>query len=239
MSGLTRREMKRDEVREGLIRVVYWIEENIQKILIAIAAIVVALILFWVARSIFEAKAEKAQGQLAHALEIASAPILELGAEPESATAPSFASEEARRTRLAALLTEIPKRTDAGKVASVYLGDIAVREGRADEARERWRNFVEDHSNHALAAVVESSLISLDRQEGQTESLISRLRGFEVSGRSALPRDVLLYELGVTLEDSGDGAEAGKVFKKLVEEFPQSSFSSKARSRPSYSSELN
>lgn len=236
MSGLTRQEMKRDEVREGLIRVVYWIEENVQKILIAIGLIVVALIAFWGLGLMLDAKAEKAQDQLAEAMAIADAPVLETGAQPDSDTDRSFPSEEARRTRMAALLLEIPARTDAGKIAAVYLGDIAAQEGRIDEARERWQKFVDGHSNHALAAVVESSLISLDREEGQTEELISRLRGLEASGRSALPRDVLLFELGVTLEDSGNSDEAAETFKMLVDEFPQSPFAARARSKPSFSS---
>ncbi len=237
MSGLTRQDMKRDEIRDRLIRAVDWIATNVQKILIAIGVIVLVLIATWAVGLVMDGRANAAQSKLALALDVASAPILEIGAEPDSETAPSFATEEAKRSRMRELLVAVPARTDAGEVASVYLGDLAAKEGRADEARERWQRFVDNHRKHALAAVVESSLISLDRQEGRTDELIIRLRGLESSSSATLPRDVLLFELGVTLEEAGQEEDAASTFKTLTEEFPQSPFAARARTRPSFSTE--
>lgn len=237
MSGLTRQEIKRDEIRERLIRAIDWIAMNVQKILIVIGLIILALIAVWAIGLVRAGKAEAAQEQLTAALNVASAPVLEIGADPENEAAPSFSSEEEKRSRLKDLLNAVPSGTDAGQVASVYLGDIAAKEGRNDDARARWQTFVDKHKKHSLAAVVQTNLISLDRAEGKTDELISRLRGLEQSTSGTLPRDVLLYELGVTLEESGQEDDAAATFKTLTEEFPQSPYASQARSRPSFSTE--
>lgn len=239
MSGLTRQEMKRDEVREGLLTAVDWISENVQKILIGIGAVIVLLIAFSGLSIWRSGRAEAAQMDLAAALRAVGGAVVESGADPDNPQAPTFESEEARRAKARELLEAIPGNTVAGEIASVYLGDLAAEEGNFDEARARWERFVDKHERHTLAAVVETSLISLDRQLGNTEAIVTRLQQMEQSGSGALPRDVLLFELGSSQEALDRVDEAGATFKTLVEEFPQSPYAAQARTRPSYVASQN
>ncbi len=176
---------------------------------------------------------------LAAALRAVNGTVVEDGANPEDPLAPTFESDEARRAKARELLEAIPGNTEAGEIASVYLGDLAAEEGNFDEARARWERFIDKHERHTLAAVVETSLISLDRQLGNTEAIVTRLQEMEQSGTGSLPRDVLLFELGSSQEALERMDEAGSTFRTLVEEFPQSPYAAQARQRPSYVANQN
>ncbi len=237
MSGLTRQEIKRDEVREGLVKAIDWIAENVQKILIAIGVVVVGFIVWGAVGLFLDNRGDRAQEQLATALDVYQAPIVLTDASPDDVESPTFSSLEERRARASELLRAIPERSSAGEIASVYLANIAASEGRYDEARERWREFVDDHPKHSLSAIVETSIISLDREQGRFDELVARLEQLESKGKSALPRDVLLFELGVAQEEAGRGDEANSTFQTLVQEFPQSPYGARARSQPSFRAE--
>jgi tetratricopeptide (TPR) repeat protein len=233
MSHLTRKDLKRDEVREGMFTAVEWLGAHGRNILIgagvALALVVVAVLVSSVVRN----RGERAQEQLAEALRVYTAPVNSAGADPDHETNPSFASEEDRRARARELFVAAHERygsTTPGRIAGVYLGEIAAREGDLVRARQLWEGFLTKEDRNAMAATVRLNLLSLDRQENGMAAAEEALRQALEDG-SPVPTDVLLYELGVTLEAAGKTEDARETFQRLVDEHPTSALASEARGR--------
>lgn len=234
MSGLTRKEMKRDEVREGFEHGIDWVYEHgstLLKIAGAVAVAATILGLGWLYVSSQERKGAQA---LAAAMEVYAAPIGGESSEGDDEETPSFVDEASRRAKAKELFTEVQEsfgRTDAADVASVYLGEIAAQEGDLERARELWTRFVNRHPNHAVAGGVWLNLFSIDKQEGLTQELTSKLRALLEEPHEALPEDILLFELASVLEEDGQSQEARDTFQRLVDDHPRSTFAAEARSR--------
>ncbi len=234
MSGLTRQEIKRDEIQERLLLGVEWLQDNYQKVvaaIVAIAVVVAAVLLFQGMRSRQEVSAQQA---LAEALKIHQAPINAAGADPDNENSPSFPDEDARRARAKGLFEGVLAdhgSSDAGRIARVYMGEIAAQEGDLARARELWNEYLDRSPRDALAAVVKLNVISLDRAEGKHADLVAELRQAVENDSGVLPRDATLYELGVSLEDNGETEEAKERFQELVDQFPQSPYAREARTR--------
>ena len=235
MSRLTRQEMKRDEVREWMVGVYEWLYDHLRLIIqIAVGVLIlgVAGVLVW---SWMQNRDNRARQALADAMEIYQAPVVEAAeAQPDDEDAPSFASEEARRTRARELFDVVHdswSSSESARIASVYLGRIAQEEGDLERARELWSSYVEARETSALTGMVYLNLWSLDRQQGRQEQVEQEIRAQLDATSARLPEDTLLYELGVTLEDQGKTEEAREIFERLVEDHPTSPYTTDSRQR--------
>jgi tetratricopeptide (TPR) repeat protein len=170
-----------------------------------------------------------------------SAPVEDDDAQPEDPATeeddedggPSFASEAERRAAARAALEAVQESygsTASGRLASVYLGQIAAAEGDTATARELWTEYLETNGgDHALAVSLQLNLYSLDRAEGRGEQLAAELRGAVATETSTLPKDALLFELASTLEQLGDEEGAQETFQRIVDEYPDSGYAIRAR----------
>ena len=145
----------------------------------------------------------------------------------------SFASEAERRVAARAALEAVRDShgsTASGRLASVYLGQIAAAEGDTATARELWTEYLEAHGgDDALAVSLQLNLYSLDRAEGRGEQLAAELRGAVATETSTLPKDALLFELASTLEQLGDEEGAQETLRRIVDEYPDSGYAIRAR----------
>ena len=170
-----------------------------------------------------------------------SAPVEDGDAQPEDPATeegdedrgPGFASEAERRAAARAALEAVQESygyTASGRLASVYLGQIAAAEGDTATARELWTEYLETNGgDHALAVSLQLNLYSLDRAEGRGEQLAAELRGAVATETSTLPKDALLFELASTLEQLGDEEGAQETFQRIVDEYPDSGYAIRAR----------
>lgn len=167
-----------------------------------------------------------------------SAPGEDAPADPaapgiESGDGLSFASEAERRLAARTELEAVRESygsTSSGRLASVYLGQIAAAEGDTSKARELWSGYLESAGrDQPLSLGVQLNLYSLDRAEGRGEELAAELRGAVASESSPLPRDALLFELAATLAQLGDEEGARETFQRVVDEFPDSGYAVRAR----------
>lgn len=231
---LTRKEIKRDEFANAVGRGVEYAESHVRTILLAVGAVALLGLLALGLRSYFKSQEAKAGEALAYAMKVYEAPIDAAAAKPTDETAPSFASAEARRTRAKELFEQIRDdygSADAADVAGLYLGQIAAQDGQLDRARELWADFADEHEGHILAGQAQLNLMELDRQQGKAQELATRLRGLLEKKEPPLPQDVLYHELGLTLEQLGQGPEAVEAYQKILDEFPQSSYRAEAQKR--------
>lgn len=230
---LTRKDMKRDELREGLGTVVDFLRDYGRWIVAGIVALLVLVAIAAGYREYQQRREVAATEDLAEALRIYQAPIVPVGTTPPDADQPTFSTEESRAARARELFDEVRAEhdgTDAADISKVYRAELATREGDLALARELWEGFLERQKDHMLAAEVELNLMSLDRLEGRGDELITRLNTMlDLPKGSSLPTDVLLNQLAITLEDAGRAEEAGQAYRRIIDEYPSSPYVVAAR----------
>ncbi|HBL25571.1 MAG TPA: hypothetical protein DD490_01920 [Acidobacteria bacterium] len=113
----------------------------------------------------------------------------------------------------------------------MYLAQIAAEEGKLDEARALWTEFVDDHPKNLLAAQARVNLFHLDRQQGKSEDLAQRLKSLLEQDEPGLPKDVLLFELATTQEELGKKQDALQSWRRLSEEYPESAYRGEAQQK--------
>jgi TolA-binding protein len=176
--------------------------------------------------------AQAASTALAKATEIYDAPIDAEGAKPDDPKSPSFASDTERLAQAKEALAAVSGGV-AGDIAELYLAKIALSEGDTDSARAAWEKFLKNHSDDVLAISVRRNLIRLDRDQDKGEALVLELESELASESKSLPEDLLLFELAETLDKLERDDEAGIYYKRIVDDYPQSSFAAVARQKTS------
>lgn len=259
MSRLTRDEIRRDEVREAVFSASTWFAEHVRQILMGVAAVIATVVGVVLFLNYQDGREKEASYQLSEALRVFRAPvdapatdaIDDLFGTPsdsapgdeapaESAAASdagdddlSFVSEAARRSAARTEFEAVRESygsTSSGRLASVYLGQIAAAEGDTALARELWTGYLDAAGrDHAVAMGVQLNLYSLDRAEGRGEELAAELRGAVAAESSPLPKEALLFELAATLAQLGDEEGARETFQRVVDEFPDSGYAVRAR----------
>jgi predicted negative regulator of RcsB-dependent stress response len=235
---LSRKEIKH-EIRDDAFRHAVgesygYVRGHQRNLLLAIGGVVllIAAVVGW--RAWDTRREAAASDQRGRAIAIYDAPVVPTGATPEDPDAPSFADEKIRQARAKELFEKIAadySRTGGAAVARVYLGRIRLQDGDAAGARKVWQEFLDDHPDHMLASAVRRTLLDLDRKEGKGEQVVQRLRADLEKEEKPLPEDVILFELGTTLEQLGRRQEAHDAYQRVVEEYPDSAWVSKASTK--------
>ncbi len=233
---LTRKQIKEDirhgEVQTALASTLERILANTGLVIGVLVGLVVLAVGYAALSSYLEHREEAAAEELAKAIKIYEAPIAENGADPDDAAEPSFASEEARRTRAKEAMQAV-SGGDAEGIAQLYLAEIALREGDKAAARSRWEDYLRDHGDNVLAVSVRLNLIRLDREEGKGEEVVAELEAELESAEKSLPEDAILYELARTLETLGRADQAQDYYQRLLDDHPQSPYAADARQKTS------
>jgi tetratricopeptide (TPR) repeat protein len=232
---LSRKEIKRDEVREALGRGVQYLRGHERTALWIVggvlgALLIAALVVFFIGR-----REASAGGRLASALRVYGAEVDVFDSAPDDPEEPRFATDQERLDKAKASFTELVDDyggTDAGQVAKTYLAEIAARQGDTETARKLWAEYLRDNPGSVLAVSVELNLLALDRQAGNLEQVRAGLeRQLEEGADRTLPEDVVLYELAQTLDALGRETEAQDLLQRLVDDHPRSPFAFEARQR--------
>ena len=232
---LSRKEIKHD-IRDDALRHAVgesydYVRGHGRNLALAIGALVLVVAAFagWRAWSVRREAA--ASDQLGHAIAAYDGQVVATGANPDDVDSPTFPDEKSKQARAQQLFEKLAKdypRTGGAAVAEVYLGRIHFQQGDAAGARKVWQEFLDAHPDHMLASAVRRTLLDLDRKEGKGEQVVQRLRADLEKEEKPLPEDVLLFELGTTLEQLGRKQEAHDAFQRVVDEYPDSAWVSKA-----------
>lgn len=235
---LTRKEIKHDiredQVRVGITSIFEWMSRNARTVAAIGAGVLVVILAVFGIRYVLEQSRNEASEALGRAVAAAQAPVVDEDANPDDAVSPTFASEEAKRARAEELLEGVIAdygNTSAGDVAKVYLARIRYDEGKTDEAKRLWQEFLDAHEDGMLAASVRVNLLELERAAGNTEKVVEDLRASLESQEPSMPTDVLLYELGQSLEELDRTDEARDTYRRLADEYPDSPYAQVAQSK--------
>jgi tetratricopeptide (TPR) repeat protein len=230
---LTRKEIKQqDGFQVAMGRTLDTVQRNRRQIVLfaVVLVLLVAAVIGWFIYS--AAVEDDAQAALTDGIEIYSAP---LDGDAQAAGAETtFPDEEARAAAAEEAFSGVVDEyggSDAADVARVYLGDIAASRGDTERAAELWREFLDDHPDHMVAAQVRLNLYALDRAAGRGEEVAAELEEMVDDEDRALPLDVALFELAATLESLGREEDANVYYQRLVDEFGESPYAAAARAK--------
>lgn len=232
MDSVTREDLKRNELEEALGKGIHYAEDHKRMLIWGVGGVVgvallVAGIFLWIA-----SRKDGANEALGKALRVDGAEVVASGANPGDPLHPTFASESARRARARELFAELDDRygsTATGRVAKLYLAQIAIAENDTEKAKQLWRAFLDAEPSGALAATARVNLYKLDREQGRGAELISELQKMIEQADKPLPADVILYQLALTYEALGKSDDAKASWRRIVDEYPQSPYTADAQ----------
>ncbi|NHZ73317.1 MAG: tetratricopeptide repeat protein [Nitrospirae bacterium] len=228
---LTRKEIKRDQVQEALVRVMDYLRENLRSLLLLAGLVLLIMGAFAAYWSYLDRKESKASEELARAIRIYSAEIVDVS-EPTATTNPTYGdaiTRDAEARRQFELVVGDYGSSDAAAIAKAYLGEMAARSADLEGARQLWEEFLESQGDHMLASEVRLNLMSVDRAQGRGQELVTQIRALLEEPETDLPKDVLLYQLALTQRELGLAPDARQTMQQILDEHPQSIYAAEAR----------
>jgi len=227
MDSAHREDLKRNELEEVLGKGMHYAEDHKRMILYGVGGVLGVVLLaagifFWIG-----SRKDGANELLGQALRADGGEVVATGANPADPARPTFASESARRARSKELFTELESRygsTSTGRVAKLYLAQIAIAENDKEKAKQLWKAFLDAEPEGSLAAAARINLYKLDREQGRGAELAEELKKMLEQDTKPLPSDVILYQLALTYEALGKSDDARTTYRRIVDEYPQSPY---------------
>ena len=175
----------------------------------------------------------RAHTQLAGAIAVEGARV---GPPAAFGTAPtqglSFISE---REKSQAVLTKYKEvadtfpTSDAGIYARYRQAATYMALGVPKSAAETYQQVISQGGDSLYAQMAKLGLAEAQAQTGDYEAAITTFRDWAQRKDGPLPIDGLLLRLGKTQAEAGKASDAQQTFNRLVQEFPDSSFTADAK----------
>ena len=174
----------------------------------------------------------RAHGLLADALTVETARV----GPPAAPGAPSqgvvYATEreklQAALTKFKAAADQYPS-TDAGLFARYREGTTQMAMGNTKEAMDAYQQVIDRAGDGIYGQMARLGQAQAQVRAGQYDPAINTFKQLSTRTDTSLPVDGILMQLGRTYLDAGKPADAQQTFNRLVEEFPESPFSSDAK----------
>lgn len=148
------------------------------------------------------------------------------------ATGLSFPTERDRQqaalTKFKAVADEYSS-TDAGLFARYREATVQMALGNPAEAAKTYQQVIDRAGSGIYGQMGRLGLADASARSGQYESAINAYKELAQQKDGPLPVDGILMQLGRTYLDAGKPADAQQTFSRLVEEFPNSPYTSDAQ----------
>ena len=112
--------------------------------------------------------------------------------------------------------------TPQAKLAELFLARIAADRGDAPQAIRLLGEIASSRSSDPVVRLAMLDLIRLRVARGEGLQLVSELEAMAAGKDPRLPRDAALFHLAEIWQHEGKPEEAAKLYRKLVEDFPDS-----------------
>jgi tetratricopeptide (TPR) repeat protein len=222
---LSRRDMKRNDLAEGVRHTVDYVTHHRRGVTeaVAVAAAIAALVGGFL---LFRGWRERQAGaELSAGLEALEVPLTSEATAKGAAR--TFATEAEREKEAKAHLQKAVAigSTSAGRAAAMVLAARASAPADAEAFARAARERASE-----ISAPGEIGSARLLAAQGKVPEALDRLRRAIDSPRTTAPKDALLFALGELCEQTGRAAEAKATFERIVSEFPDSPYRADARS---------
>jgi TolA-binding protein len=232
MKAHERHQLKENDFLKTTVAVTKVVRENRNVVALGLAAVIVVAgavggWMFWRTH-----RANEAGALLGVAMATAQAPVTPAPSLPGATQTPgTFPTEQARAEATITLLTQAADaypNTNEGIAARYQLGSELLSVGRLDEAQAAFAKVVASGSSlyASLARLGEAQAFMA---AGKTDEAIKIYTDLAAARDSALPVDGLLMELARASQKAGKPQDARAAFKRVVDEFPESTYTADAR----------
>jgi tetratricopeptide (TPR) repeat protein len=221
---LTRKQIKQDEFISFVDRTFHWLGQNWRQAAVGLGG-VLALALIWWALSAFMGSRNEASGKaIAGAIAEYQAPV---GGAAPGGGKPWYATDTERLAAAEKAFQAVSSHywlTPQARVAAVFLARIASDRGDQALAIRKLSELTSRRSDDPIVRLAMLDLVRLRIAKGEGTQLVGELEAM-VSGKDPrLTRDTALFELARMWEHEGKPEEANRLYRKLVEDFPDSPY---------------
>ncbi|WP_291983001.1 tetratricopeptide repeat protein [Luteitalea sp.] len=238
MNKAEREQLKHNEAADALVAANSYLSQHGRTIALTAVAVLLLVASVFGYRAFKARTEERAQAQLAEAVEILNAPLTPApapGAAPTPAAAGTYATEAARaEAALTQLLTtaEAFGGTDGGMRARYYAASLYAETNRPKEAADAYA-AVRDQAGAStlLGRMASLGLASMQVRQKQFDPAIKSLQDLSQRRDGPLPLDAVLVQLADAYQQAGRSAEASQALQRVIDEFPQSPYAADARQR--------
>jgi predicted negative regulator of RcsB-dependent stress response len=234
MNKAEREHLKHNEAADAVVAATSFASRHGRTLALAAVALLLLVGAVFGYRAFQARTEERAQGELAKAVEILNAPV---APPPAGGTLPAgtYATEQARAD---AALTQLQAtaeqygRSDAGLRARYYAASLLAESNKPQEAAAAYEQ-VRDAAGAStlLGRMATLGLASMQVRQKQFDPAIKALQELSQRRDGPLPIDAVLVQLADAYQQAGRSAEASQTLQRVVDEFPQSPYAADARQR--------
>lgn len=207
-------------------KILDWLIARSPMLGLLILVMVVALTAAWGVKSMLASRKEKAAEQLSKALKISQAELLR---ETESSSPddelPRFKTEKERADAALKALEKLRADhggSEAAERAALVRGSILMQQGKYDEARAAYEDFLKKPvQNEALAGAAREALGLCAEAQGKIDEALKIFQEGAASG-PAFYKDRFLFAQARLLLQKGEKKKAADLYKDILTKSPQS-----------------
>ncbi|HQT94858.1 MAG: hypothetical protein B7Z68_01575 [Acidobacteria bacterium 21-70-11] len=228
---LTRKQIKKDEFITFVDRAVQWTGQNWRQALIGLGVVLAAALVWWGVTAFLGSRTDAASQAMDGALAAYNAPV---GSAAPAGAKVKFATDTERLAAAEKAFKSVKSRyrfTPQAKLADLFLARIAADRGDVPQAIRRLGEIASSRSSDPVVRLAMLDLIRLRVARGEGLQLVSELDAMAAGKDPRLPRDAALFHLAEIWQHEGKPEEAAKLYRKLVEDFPDSPYRADAQQR--------
>jgi predicted negative regulator of RcsB-dependent stress response len=218
---ITRKQLKQDEFVSTVDTIIHWGAGYWRPVAVGLAVVCAVVLLWWLGSRWSASRADQASYLLYQAVS---------AYEEQLAGGASAGAGEDAEARLQEVIDRYGT-ADQADTARVYLAKLHIDRGDNETARSLLVEVIDRHAEDALGRLATLDLIHLRAASGEFAEVAQELEAMVAGADRRLPRDTALYELAELFVLQRDVERARSYFQKLVDEFPSSPYTSRARQR--------
>ena len=228
--------MKKDQFVSLVDRGAHWMGQNWRQAAIGLGGAVALAVVYWGVAALVAGRSDAAAAALSRALDTYGAPV---GSTAPADAKIKFATDTERLDAADTAFKAVTSKywlTAQARYAKLYVARIAADRGDSEAAVRLLGEIASKRSSNAIVRLATLDLIRLRVAKGEGQQLVADLEAM-ISGKDPrLPRDVAMFELARMWEKEGKPTEAVKLYRKLIEDFPESPYRTDAQQRLSAAS---
>jgi outer membrane protein assembly factor BamD (BamD/ComL family) len=228
---LTRKQIKKDEFISLVDRGIHWMGGNWRQAAFGLGAVLGVALVWWGVAAVLGSRKDAAAQAISQALDTYQAPVGS-AAQPDAKI--KFATDAERLAAAEKAFQAVKSRywlTPQVSVAELFLARIAAERGDQAQAVRLLGEITSHRSADPVIQLAMLDLIRIRLAKGEGAQLVKELEGMAAGKDPRLPRDAALYQLARVWEQEGKPEEASRLYRKLVEDFPDSPYRPDAQQR--------
>lgn len=233
MKAQERKHLKENEFAVRAAWVAEQVTTNRSRLLTIAGAVVAVVVLVLGYFYIQNRSADRANAMLGAAFMITQSPVAPASTVPGAQQAPgTYPTETARGEAAAAALQKVIDTypsTDTGSAARYYLGATLLSIKRPADAERAFADAIAKGGSSLYGEMAKLGQVEALAALEKYDDAIKVLTDLSAQRTTRLPIDGVLMELARVCRKAGKTQEARAAFKRVVDEFPESTYANEAR----------